>query len=113
RMAISGYCRSVWATQSTRPSSAVGKRTRSWPGPLIVSRRRWQRQREDGAGHLARCNRQLSAAQRRQRPRQGEPDACGAVLAVGGERVEETRDVRDGEVGVGDAESDELAGRAG
>src|SRR5262249_48680410 len=57
--------------------------------------------------------RQLAATQRRQRPREGEPDASGAVLAVGGERIEETRAVRDGEVGVGDAESDKLAGRAG
>src|SRR5262249_55994865 len=58
-------------------------------------------------------NRRLAATQRRQRACEGEPDASGAVLAVGGERIEETRAVRDGEVGVGDAESDKLAGRAG
>src|SRR5262249_23952987 len=68
---------------------------------------------EGGPAPPPRRNRQLAATQRRQRPREGEPDASGAVLAVGGEGIEETRTVRDGEVGVGDAESDELAGRAG
>jgi len=93
--------------------AGVGTRTRSGPGHPFASRGRGERQREDGAGYLARRHRQLAAAQRRQRPREGELDARGAVLAVGGQRIEETRAVRNGEVGMGDAEHDELAGRAG
>src|SRR5262249_56398254 len=96
-----------------RPASArAGRRAGRAPPPPPAPRREG-RARTPAPPARARRDRQLAATQRRQRRREGEPDASGAVLAVGGERIEETRAVRDGEVGVGDAESDKLAGRTG